>query len=150
MFKNLFYILFLSISALPVLAQNTGTISGTVIDARTKEPLIGANVIIVDTQRGASTNLEGEYTITNVPIGTYRLRFDYIGYTSVFETDVVVIAARPVFRNVEMESGFIEGEEVTVTAGYFFDEEKTQPSTIGLSRADLGHNMAIKCLPYCP
>lgn len=123
--------------ALPMFAQERGEITGQVVDARTKEPLIGVNVIVLDTQRGASTDLEGNYIIQNVPTGTYRLKFMYIGYEGVLKTDVVVKSASPAFVNAEMTPTVIQTSEVTVTAGYFVEEEKIQPSTIGLTREEI-------------
>ncbi|MBN1350100.1 carboxypeptidase-like regulatory domain-containing protein [candidate division KSB1 bacterium] len=134
--KILLFAGFLIIS-LSAFAQNTGIISGKVLDARTKEPLIGTNVIVLDTERGASTDMDGKYIIKGVPVGTYRLRFDYIGYKSVFKTDIVVISANPVYVDAELTETSIEGEEVVVTAGYFVEEDKVQPSTIGLSREEI-------------
>ncbi len=122
---------------LPMFAQERGEITGQVVDARTKEPLIGVNVIVLDTQRGASTDLEGNYIIQNVPTGTYRLKFMYIGYEGVLKTDVVVKTASPAYVNAEMTPTVIQTNEVTVTAGYFVEEEKIQPSTIGLTREEI-------------
>ncbi len=59
-------------------AQNRGTLMGKVIDERSKESMVGVNVIILDTNWGVSTNLNGEYSIENVPVETYRMCFDYI------------------------------------------------------------------------
>lgn len=115
----------------------TGSITGTVIDIQTKEPLIGVNVILLDTQIGASTDIEGRYIINNVPVGAYRIRFDYIGYESMLKTDVIVKTARSEIMNAELKQSLIEGEEVVVTAGYFADEERVQPSTIGLSSEEI-------------
>lgn len=53
-----------------------GKISGKVIDAATKEPLIGANIVVVNTNWGAATNIEGEYFILNIPPGNYDVRAD--------------------------------------------------------------------------
>ena len=44
-----------------LLAGTTGKIAGKVIDAMTKEPLVGANVILNGTSLGASTDIDGEY-----------------------------------------------------------------------------------------
>lgn len=114
-----------------------GEITGTVIDARTKEPLIGVNVLVLDTAYGASTDNEGRYVVRNVPVGPYRLRFDYIGYESALETDVILRSARSTVVNAQLKQSLIEGEEVVVTAGYFADEERTQTSTIGLTREEI-------------
>lgn len=128
--------LFIIISG-SLFAQTIGVITGSVIEARTKEALIGVNVIVLDTQFGASTDADGKFIISKVPVGTYRLRFDFIGYKPTFKTDVVVKVSRPVFVNALLEESFLEGEAVTVTAGYFVEEEKMQPSIIGLSREEI-------------
>jgi len=57
-----------------------GKITGKATDSDTKEPLIGANVVIVGTSYGAVTNVEGRYTILSVPPGDYDLRATYVGY----------------------------------------------------------------------
>jgi len=69
----------LTIITSALIAQITGSISGTVIDERTQKPLIGTNIIVLDTNFGASTDINGNYFISNIPVGTYRLRFDFIG-----------------------------------------------------------------------
>jgi len=135
--QNTLLLLGLLLISSKAFAQHTGTITGRVIDTRTKEPLIGTNVLVMDSNRGASTNMNGDYTINNVPVGTYRLRYDYIGYESVLKTDIVVISANPVNVNAELTEAILEGETVTVTAGYFIEEEQVQPSTIGLSREEI-------------
>jgi len=135
--KRTINLLFILLIALPTYAQQTGTITGKVVDAKTRQPLVGANVVIMDTDRGASTDLEGNYVISRVPVGTYRLKFMYIGYNSVLKTDIVVKTAAPAYVNAGLEETVIEGSEVTVTAGYFVEEQKIQTSTIGLSREEI-------------
>lgn len=121
----------------PVFAAGTSSISGAVTDARSKEPLIGVNVVVMGTQLGSSTDLAGNFSISKVPFGKYQLRFDYIGYTSVIKTDVVVKISRATEVNAQLQETLLEGQAVTVTAGYFVEEEKIQPSTIGLTREEI-------------
>jgi TonB-dependent starch-binding outer membrane protein SusC len=78
---------FLMVSALCLFAflpgstwAQTGTISGTVVDAETGDPLPGANVAIIALQRGAATDLDGRFEITNVPYGEYELSAQFIGF----------------------------------------------------------------------
>jgi hypothetical protein len=130
----------LIISSYSLFAQSlslSGEIRGHVYDMRSKEPLIGVNIIVVDSPYGASTDADGKFIINNVPIGAYRLRFDYIGYEKIFKTDVIVKSAVPAVVNMELKQSSIEGEEVVVTAGYFVEEEMVQTSTIGLSREEI-------------
>ncbi|MBN2093666.1 TonB-dependent receptor [candidate division KSB1 bacterium] len=135
--KYIFTILLIASFFIGAIAQEKGAIQGKVIDARTKEDLLGANVVVMDTQLGSSTDMDGKFVIRNVPVGTYRLRFDFIGYDAIIKTDIVVKTSKPVDVNVEMTEQALEGEEVTVTAGYFVEEQKIQPSTIGLSREEI-------------
>jgi len=136
---KLFKHVLLPVIILPILmfARETGSIRGRVIDAETKQPLFGTNVLVLDTQRGAATDDRGEYRIDNVSVGTYRIRFSYIGYELLVKTDVVVKSAAPAFVNAELAPDIVEGENVTVTAGYFQSRAEIQPSTIGLSREEI-------------
>jgi CarboxypepD_reg-like domain len=62
--------------------SNTGSISGILTDKVTGDPLIGANVIILHTSKGAEADINGRYAITNVQPGMYTLVVSYIGYLS--------------------------------------------------------------------
>ena len=58
-------------------AQLTGTIS----DQETGETLPGATVILVGTYKGASTDMEGKYSITGIKPGDYAVKISFIGYS---------------------------------------------------------------------
>lgn len=58
------------------------TISGKVYDKNTQEPLPGASVFILGTSWGTSTDLDGNFKITNIKKGTYDIVISYIGYHS--------------------------------------------------------------------
>ena len=73
-----------------VYAGTTGKIAGRILDAETGQPLIGANVVIMGTQMGASTDLDGYYTILNVKPGIYTIEISYMGYQSVRVENVKV------------------------------------------------------------
>lgn len=67
-------ILFVSI---PGIAQ-TGVIKGSVLDANTKETLIGATVVVQGTTIGAATDFDGNFRIEKVASGSYNLIVSYI------------------------------------------------------------------------
>jgi hypothetical protein len=66
------------IGSTPVLAQTT--LTGQVTDAETGEPLVGANVFLDGTMRGAATDADGQFRIEGVPPGSYRLIASMVGY----------------------------------------------------------------------
>ena len=67
------------------IAQNA-TISGVISDAETGDELPGASVFIPDLQIGAATNVNGQYSIEQVPFGTYVIRVTYVGYRTINQT----------------------------------------------------------------
>ncbi len=106
--------------AMPLFAQeNTGTISGEVRDAITKQPLPGANVVVLGIQRGAATDEKGYFVIKNVPLGTYQLTISYIGYQPTAQEDISVIQSRNTTAHIELTPTQIEMEGATVTGSYF-------------------------------
>ena len=69
-------LLFVNIS----LAGTTGKLSGTVKEADSNNFLIGCNIIIIGTDLGTATDIDGQYFLLNIPPGTYNVKFQMIGY----------------------------------------------------------------------
>ena len=65
---------FLLLSTSLFAQTGVGKMSGKVIDADTKEPLIGANIILLNTNLGAATDIDGNYFILNITPGTYEVK----------------------------------------------------------------------------
>ena len=86
----IFSLLVLTGMSVSAIAGTTGKLSGTVRDADTGEPLIGANIILDGTMIGAATDLDGFYTILNIPPGIYSARFNYVGYQTVLVKDIQI------------------------------------------------------------
>lgn len=98
------------------LAGTTGKIAGRVTDAETGEPLIGANIIIENTNRGAAAGKNGDYYILNLPPGTYSVRAEMIGYTAVIKRNIVVQIDLTTRIDFRLRQAAIAGEEVVVVA----------------------------------
>lgn len=114
-----------------------GIISGTITEAGTNEPLIGANVIIDGTTQGAASNIDGEFQIMNVRPGTYTLIIRYVGYQSQRIEDVLVQADLRTTINVELETASFEGEEVVFRAQRDAVTRDRTSSESRVSRAEL-------------
>ncbi len=99
-----------------VFAGTTGKVAGKVVDAQTKEPLVGVNIVIAGSTMGASSDLDGEYYILNVPPGTYQLRASAVGYTPVSVSDVGVSVDQTTRVEFQLQSRTVEFNDVTVTA----------------------------------
>lgn len=109
----LLFLLLLSFGTL--FAQGSGRITGTVTDVTTGTPLFGANVFLKGVSIGAATDLDGKYTITQIPAGDYLMAIRYIGYQEK-ELEVTVQANKTIVIDVEIEAEVIEGEQVVVTS----------------------------------
>lgn len=134
--KVIFFILFLY--SITCFASNpNGTIKGKVFNKETKEPLIGANVIILNTQRGTATNKNGQFLISNVPVGSYNLAFQYIGFKKFIKSDVLVRPGRITYLNIGLYESIIEGNQVTVTADYFQKDDSEPTSIISFNNEEI-------------
>jgi len=100
-------------------SQQSGLIMGKVTDATTKQPIPGVNVFLLGTTFGAATDDKGEYSIRNIPVGSYQLRASAIGYDPTVKTDVIINAARPAMIDFQLKESIIELGSVEVTADYF-------------------------------
>ncbi|MFQ6114258.1 MAG: carboxypeptidase-like regulatory domain-containing protein, partial [bacterium] len=99
-----------------LLAGTTGKIAGKVIDRTNSEPLIGANVIVVGTNMGASTDADGFFFIINIPPGNYSVRASYIGYEVMTQSEVLVNVDRTTSLDFALNPAALELGEVTVVA----------------------------------
>lgn len=103
--KKLFFsVLLLFIGGYFVMAQNQQryTIKGIVIDNATREPVPYANVIVWNSSIGAVTDSTGNFRLTNVPPGTYRLQASYIGYATTTTPEFLVINNKS-FQTIELQ-----------------------------------------------
>ena len=99
-----------------LIAGTTGKATGLITDKETGEPLIGCNVIIMDTDLGTASNQVGEYFILNIPPGNYSIKFSMIGYESYVIEQVKISIDKTTRINASIGATVIEGSEVVVTA----------------------------------
>lgn len=97
------------------IAGTTGKISGRVLDAN-KEPLPATNVVLIGTSLGAVSDIDGYYTILNIPAGQYEVHFRLLSYRTVAVKEVQVTADKTTKLDASLEEDAITTETVVVTA----------------------------------
>jgi len=93
-----------------------GTIEGIIVDVQTNETMVGATVMIEGTTTGTTANLNGEFRISNVPLGMVDLRVSFISYEPVVIEKIKVERGKIITLNIEMNQVSQTLEGVTVTA----------------------------------
>ncbi len=111
------------------LAQNTGKLSGVVTDADTGEPLPGANVVLVGTLLGTASDIDGNYFVIGVPVGTYDVTASFVGYQAQTISDVEINAGYTRELNFSLAPG-AELEEIVVE----YERPIIQKDAIGAPR----------------
>ena len=111
------------------ICQTSGKISGKITDKKNNAPLVGANIIIVQTQAGTSADEEGFFNLINVSPGKYSVRIMMIGYKSVTIEAVVVSVNRTTSLDIELKQSVIESQEVVIYASKL-SRKKDQTSSV--------------------
>lgn len=100
----------------PLSAQTyTQTIRGVVVDADSKSPLPGANVVVLNTDTfiGSASDIDGKFRLEKVPVGRHSIRITFVGYDEVVLHNIIATTGKEVVLQVEMQekiytSGAIE------------------------------------------
>lgn len=115
MIKNLRLGLLLNLFVVTFAFAQSGTLTGTVVDNQTGEALTGVNILVQEITRGAATNINGVYTVENIPYGSYNIRVTYVGFLT--QNLTVTIDSPVTTLNIRLREDYIGLEEVVVT-GY--------------------------------
>ncbi|PTQ96521.1 TonB-dependent receptor [Mucilaginibacter yixingensis] len=129
-------------------AQITGKISGKITDAKTGENLIGANLLIQGTTKGAVVNVNGDYVL-NIAPGTYALSIQYVGYKSRSISEVQVQADQVTTLNITLEHQGKQLKEVVIVQSKASREKETallaeQKRSVEMKQAIGSQEMAKK------
>ncbi len=101
MMKSIFSIV-LILFCIQVKSQASGVIRGSIKDKNTQEASIGATVSAEGTSFGVVSDFEGNFKL-NLPVGTYRLKSTFIGFTAMFKENIIVTTGNDQIVNFEME-----------------------------------------------
>ena len=116
-------ITFSLINTCPAGEQGFSKITGRLVDSQSGEPLIGATVLIEDTSIGAASDLDGYFSISKVPFGTYNVIIRSMGYAAVTVQQVTVNSPEVVQINMALNPEALQAEDVVVEVQAVKDNE---------------------------
>lgn len=96
-------------------AQDRGILRGVISDKTTEATLPGATVVVAGTNNGTTTNIDGEYILTNIPEGTTTVIFSFVSY----KTDTLVVditGGETKVADVQLSPDNIDLEEIVISA----------------------------------
>ena len=144
------------LSPIPAQVQSsTSSITGTVINSATRDPIVGVSVSIVGTSLGAATDVVGKFTISGVPVGRCQVRVSGVGFQPMLKTDVIVNAGKPTPLLFALMQAMIEFEGVTVTTEYFPKDVDNPVSVQTLGAEDIrrlpgGYEDVVRAVSILP
>ena len=108
-------VLLAGLAASSAWAGTTGRIAGRILDAK-KQPLPGVTVAMIGVQLGAITDENGQFTILNIPSGTYSVRAALLGYRAITTTNLLVSADETTRLDLVLQEEAVQLQEVVVSA----------------------------------
>ncbi len=106
-----------------------GAIKGRVTDAKTGEPLVGANIVLKGTTKGVTTDSKGYYEFENLTADSYTIVVKYVGYAT-REEDVSLPPNRTLEVNLILTPSLVNLDEITVTGTLSAREKRAVATTI--------------------
>ncbi len=122
-----------------LLFSQSQTLRGTVLDKQSETPLVGATIQLLHSSAdageqpsgiGAVSDVNGIFTLKNVPVGRQALRITYLGYEPQTMSNILVTAGKEVLLEVRLEESFNKINEVVVTAKSDKDKPMNEMATI--------------------
>lgn len=95
-------------------SQN-GTLRGNVFDADTGAPIIYCNLQLQGTNLGVTTDFDGFFSLTNIPVGNYQLVATYIGYDSLSQ-NIVIKENQIAYQRINIQANSVQLNTVDVSA----------------------------------
>lgn len=150
-----YFITFLLLfTALWAYAQN-GIIKGQVTNKRNNESVPFASIVLQGTEKGASTDLDGFYELTDLQPGVYNIEVSFIGFEKQVVYEIEVTNARAATANVALNEMAIQVGEAEVSTSAFVNREEAPVSVRNIGVNEVKRNpggnrdisRAIRSLP---
>lgn len=118
----------------------SGIIKGKVADAISNEPIAFANVLVEGTDRGTTTDLDGNYEIGGLQPGLYNIRVSYVGYREQAFFEIQVTNSKPAVVDFKLQETARDLQEVVVRASPFRKTEESPVSLRTIGVAEIQRN----------
>lgn len=117
MIKNFKYLIFILVifTSQSLLGQNKATLTGDIKDKLTSDELIGATVVIVESNLGTVTDLDGHYRLNSIIPGDYTVEISYLGYKSITKS-ISLESGQVLTLDASLSYESIVAEEVVISA----------------------------------
>lgn len=134
------FIFFLCLTLGYFVNAQTGILKGAINNSLNNDPVMFANILILGTDFGTTTDVDGTYEITGLEPGLYDVRASYIGFNENTEYEVQVTNAKPTILNFKLEEASQQLEEVVVRASPFRKTEESPVSLRTIGVAEIQRN----------
>nr|WP_299034629.1 TonB-dependent receptor [uncultured Tenacibaculum sp.] len=133
-------ILLVLLQSFAVVSQNSGEISGKVIDSKTREVLPFVNVLVYGTKIGAVSNEKGEFVLNNVPLGYNKIQASFVGYKTLISDEYLVTKDNSPYITLELIEDATQLKEVEIQAPLFKESVDSPLSLQSLGIAEIEKN----------
>ncbi|ASB50054.1 TonB-dependent receptor [Alkalitalea saponilacus] len=106
------------------------SVRGTVTDAVSGEPLVGATVYIPTLEKGTTTNINGEFVLSHIPVGRHRLEAGFLGYNPVVFPELLVTSGRETIITIHLHESVSQLSEVTIRPTISKDKPLNSMATV--------------------
>lgn len=127
--KQIFLLAFLLITSVLAYAQGDNSIKGFVYEKSNGEPVMFANVFLKGTTHGSTTDINGYFSITRIPDGTYTLMVTSVGYDTIAE-NVSVKGNQIITKKFSIEEASIQLAAVSISADKIEAKTETKTSVV--------------------
>jgi iron complex outermembrane recepter protein len=124
----------------------TGSVSGTITDSDSKEPIIGASILVENTTLGSITDLEGKFVIKNIPAGSQTVLIKYIGYEDVRQSIEIKSGETVALGSIAIATTAIAMREVEVFANVV-EDRKTPVAVSTITSIEINEQLGGMQLP---
>lgn len=132
--RKIYSILIILITSSSFIFAQEGTIRGTIKDTKTKEDLVGATVFIEAMGKGSSADINGFFSMSRIPVGSYKIKITFVGYKFKYLENVKVLADQVTEINTFLEEEGATLNEVKVIGQKLTNTEVSVISEIKASQ----------------